>query len=558
MLNYKENRPFLDKVSNFPIELYHLEDDNTKIHQIMYALLEIGVGTAKTLQEVGATLQRSLANTKFYDLDDMYGSIFRIYRLTDETYTYNPYADALTKSQWLEIDAKDATYRHRIALLLGAFQYGGSPEGIAMVAEAASGIKCDVFEAWRENVSGIGITNSTREFIIVPRAAKGLVRSVTFQGGGDTVTFAGHGITNGTIVRFTSILTTTGIVVNTPYYVVNSQTNTFQLASTSGGSVINLVGNGSGTMIVMVSKSSDERIINEEQEASIIDLVNLFKPVNTLCTVIENTQISEEAVKAYYASAISQSTITRTIIEGNIRVPHYIYLNYEDEFCVNDDITLISIVEEQDDYIYQLGTLLGNVSEIATTMNVVELNPASSPVFYCKIANEIVLVTDRVKYGNNANEYTYTITRAQNNTEAATHAISNEVIINVISIVPENPTARVIWKPWVAVGLADSPDNYPKGKYPSRADRYDKQGRYLFEFSSQEDYMRYLYRQIRRLDGEIRTSSNTVISAETGKPILVFSHYRVPLYTLDPNPLIANNNDLLAHCSPEIATRILL
>lgn len=471
MLNYRENRPFLDKVRNFPTEVYRLDDENTRIYQLMYALLEIGVGTAKTLQEVGATLQRSLANTRLYDLDDMYGSIFRIYRLTDEIYTYNPYADPLTKGQWLEVDSKDAAYRHRISLLLSAFQHGGSPEGIAMVAEAASGVKCDVFEAWRDDVSGLAITDSTREFIIVPRAAK------------------------------------------------------------------------------TTSAPSDEREITEEQEASIIYLVNLFKPVNTICNVIENDSVAEVAVTIPYATAVSEATVTRIIVDTEEQVPHYIYHEYEDEFCINDEISLVSIVEQHSDYIYSLGTLISNITNSATTMNVTELNAPTSPVFYCKVDDEIVLVTDRVKLGNTANQYTYTITRGLANTNAASHLSNANIFVDFVSIVPESPTTQIIWSPWTEVGLADSPDNYPNGKYPSRSDRYDSQGRYIFEFISQDEYLIWLERQIRLAEGEIRYSSSD--------PTII-QYYRVPLYTLETNPLLVNNNDLLAQCTPEVTTRVLI
>lgn len=74
-------------------------------------------------------------------------------------------------------------------------------------------------------------------------------RSVTFQGTGDTVTLAGHGLPNGRRVSFSAITTTTGIVVYTYYYVINATTDTFQLAKTVGGSAIDLVNDGSGTVL---------------------------------------------------------------------------------------------------------------------------------------------------------------------------------------------------------------------------------------------------------------------------------------------------------------------
>jgi hypothetical protein len=74
-------------------------------------------------------------------------------------------------------------------------------------------------------------------------------RSVTFQDTGDTVTLNNHGIPNGTRVSFTAITTTTGLTLKTIYYVVNTQTNTFQVSDTVGGAAKTLTTDGSGTLI---------------------------------------------------------------------------------------------------------------------------------------------------------------------------------------------------------------------------------------------------------------------------------------------------------------------
>lgn len=71
---------------------------------------------------------------------------------------------------------------------------------------------------------------------------------VTLQDTGDTVTYANHGIPNGTLVWLSGITSTTGISNYTPYYVVNTATNTFQLALTIGGSPLALTTNGGGNL----------------------------------------------------------------------------------------------------------------------------------------------------------------------------------------------------------------------------------------------------------------------------------------------------------------------
>lgn len=70
----------------------------------------------------------------------------------------------------------------------------------------------------------------------------------TFQDAGDTVTKTAHGLANGTRISFATIVTTTGISINTIYYVINATTDTFQVATTAGGSALPLTNNGTGTM----------------------------------------------------------------------------------------------------------------------------------------------------------------------------------------------------------------------------------------------------------------------------------------------------------------------
>ena len=74
--------------------------------------------------------------------------------------------------------------------------------------------------------------------------------AVTIQGNPtNTITRTAHGIPNGTIVSFATLVTTTGISRYTPYYVVNATTDTFQVSLTLGGAPITLTNNGSGTLL---------------------------------------------------------------------------------------------------------------------------------------------------------------------------------------------------------------------------------------------------------------------------------------------------------------------
>jgi surface protein len=73
-------------------------------------------------------------------------------------------------------------------------------------------------------------------------------RAVTFTDAGDLVNLTAHGLSDGDEVSFSVVTTTTGIVINTIYFVVGSTTDTFQVAATAGGAALPLTTNGSGTV----------------------------------------------------------------------------------------------------------------------------------------------------------------------------------------------------------------------------------------------------------------------------------------------------------------------
>jgi len=72
--------------------------------------------------------------------------------------------------------------------------------------------------------------------------------AVTITDSTDTINLNDHGLQDGDEVSFATITTTTGIIINTVYYVINSTQNDFQLSTTISGSPINLVNDGSGTL----------------------------------------------------------------------------------------------------------------------------------------------------------------------------------------------------------------------------------------------------------------------------------------------------------------------
>lgn len=72
---------------------------------------------------------------------------------------------------------------------------------------------------------------------------------VTFTDAGDLVNRTAHGFSNGQRVAFFNIATTTGIAEGVTYYVINASANSFQIATSPGGSAVALTNDGSGTLL---------------------------------------------------------------------------------------------------------------------------------------------------------------------------------------------------------------------------------------------------------------------------------------------------------------------
>jgi surface protein len=72
---------------------------------------------------------------------------------------------------------------------------------------------------------------------------------VTFTASTDTVNRTAHGYSNGMIVRFYNIVTTTGLDQGQAYYVINAAADTFQVSLTEGGSAVVLTNDGSATLL---------------------------------------------------------------------------------------------------------------------------------------------------------------------------------------------------------------------------------------------------------------------------------------------------------------------
>lgn len=156
---------------------------NTSHNSSLYKLLvglagETGAGSLSKGM-LYPKLQSALESTHYDDLDKLYGNPIGLSRLPEEIYTVDPRNSSLIQSQWDDVYAKDSSYRHRCLTWMRAIIAGGSPEGLSLAGEAATGIECDIIEQYKYldnqrsdvviSMANRGLTSSRNEFILVPR-----------------------------------------------------------------------------------------------------------------------------------------------------------------------------------------------------------------------------------------------------------------------------------------------------------------------------------------------------------------------------------------------------
>lgn len=131
-------------LSGLPDEIYD-KSDTSHIVRLMDALCgDNGVGYLRK-RLLLKRLQTSLYETRYGDLDVVYSSVFGLRRLKSEEYGYST-DSLLLWSEIQEMNIKDAHYRQRIWDYMMSFQYGGTAKGLALAAQAATGIPCEVVD----------------------------------------------------------------------------------------------------------------------------------------------------------------------------------------------------------------------------------------------------------------------------------------------------------------------------------------------------------------------------------------------------------------------------
>lgn len=139
--------PTASRLAHFPEDLYDLTDGSHLVRFLKAMLGDSGAGQLRKRQLV-AKLQTLLNSTHFYDLDAFYGSLFGVNRGITGALPINPYTDLATADGWDEISSIDASFREKLLALARAITLGGTPLGLQAMAEALTGVECDVYEVW--------------------------------------------------------------------------------------------------------------------------------------------------------------------------------------------------------------------------------------------------------------------------------------------------------------------------------------------------------------------------------------------------------------------------
>ena len=139
---------FLEKVKNFPDDIYNFNDGDNLTTLMKILLGNSGTGQLRNLQIAAKISQQQI---EYSNLDNILGIILNVQRTSPEIYSFatNPFIDQLTNTQWQEVRIKDANYRERLLGAAEAFQTGCTLWGIKTLAEALAQVKFYVVESWR-------------------------------------------------------------------------------------------------------------------------------------------------------------------------------------------------------------------------------------------------------------------------------------------------------------------------------------------------------------------------------------------------------------------------
>lgn len=141
-------RVLRERANHFDPDIFDLTPESHLSRLLRVLMGDAGVGQLHKLaliHRLGQTAQ----GTNFYDLDRLYGYLFRIPRADTEELSLDPTRETGTAAQWMQQHARDGSYRSRMLQFAHAINHGPTTLGATLAVEALLNVDCEVFEMWR-------------------------------------------------------------------------------------------------------------------------------------------------------------------------------------------------------------------------------------------------------------------------------------------------------------------------------------------------------------------------------------------------------------------------
>jgi len=439
---------FEHKVRNFPEEAYDVTDVNTHIFKYMWTLLEVGVKFLETIQQLADENQNSLSNSKWDDLDLF--NFLGLTRLNEEAYTYDPYLTALKLPTWRELFTKDSLFRTRIIRFANAVQRGGTPEGIKLMAEAACGNPCQVYEYWRkDNATDVYadiIDDASRlkvdsEFIIMP------------------------------------------LFPITP----NHRAVIFHMLE-----LIQPV----GTICSIAEATPKPYVeIRSQWAASSTHYYECYRRVT-----------SDSSIPARPGGWLTPNT--------TVDAPVWALKSTQDyTWSYNADVISTNAFELTDTYNELLGSLSADILSTDTDIIVTESIKPTFSAFYAKIDNEHMYISNRRLETPGSPgvlpTFKYSVTRGQIGTIKTNHSSGSLVLTNAHTAAGFISVETTRWSGWITIPLADAHDsgagiNHNGQLFPGSSGKMSATGKYIYDWPSQAAYVQWIVNQVLSAGGEVQ------------------------------------------------------
>jgi len=520
----------LSKLTNFPESVYSLLPSDY-LYKFMLAILgPAGAGQFALVQDTARNTQ-TLNETLYSDLDSIFGESFSIPRLTSEEYaqSVNPFVDMLTTSQWENVNYQDSLYRERIKYVLQAIQKGGTLLGMGLLAEALTGYNFIAIPGWKlsstnlmnfpdatfsgatgTNWTSLGLTSfyPTTKFFLsggysllmesVNGTSCGVVSPYYPITAGDTYSFMIYVSPEGSPLRNVTLTATWfssgGVTTGTPATITTAEISSFGwtqlliqgIAAPTGATLVNLTVSVAGIPTGETHYAAQAGIFSGSVSqwtlpnlARFPSLTNEFILLPLLPGGMPGLPVS--SLQALYSGVITTikpastiPTIATGVINSSI-LPIRDACADSEWFSLERSVTAPSSVLASSNSSNSRNWLQPDI-------------PTNAPTF-----SHLNIQHSNLNLNNNIGSINVSI-------------YDNSIAHSVTPIT--TPVQNTQWSAWTSFGLADSPDNYPSGKYPGDASKYTLTVPpvYIYAWPSQSAYISYLTNWILSQGGQVSGS----------------------------------------------------